>query len=81
MDSWFLPRSYSHSTLPGHSGILDVFKYLVKESEVLRMSQGSSRKLQMVRMEETSVKSEVRAGLREITAVLVPPETPKGNKP
>ena len=68
-------------TLPGHSGILDVFKYLVKESEVLRMSQGSSKKLQIVRMEETSVKSEVRAGLREITAVLVPPETPKGSKP
>ena len=56
---------------------LYVFKYLIKQTELFHMSQRSSRKLQMVGMEETSVKNEVWAGVREI-AVLVPSKTPKG---
>ena len=38
------------------------------------MSQDSSKKLQMVGMEETSVKNEVLAGVRQI-AVLVPSDS------
>lgn len=58
MDSWFLTCSSSQLTLPDYFGIQIIleFKYLSKQTELFHMSQGSSRKLQMVGMEETSVK-------------------------